>query len=328
MLISLIDWNVNGIRASLRKDLENKILELSPDFLCIQEIKCQDQDMIDIFNLDLKVDSLFEGENLTKSKSKKNTFQSDKIAALYTVFYHTSSVKKGYSGTAILVKNSLFESGNVEIIDKPFYKLGIDKFDSEGRLVGLKMMINSKKIFLLNGYYPQGGREGRLHYKVEFYAEVAKLLNSFKNQGYELIVCGDLNTTLGDIDLARPKENKKTTGCLPFERAAINWLIDDNFIDSQKMVNTNPEFDYVYSGLAVAVQKNQLIDTFRHLNPDLEGQYTYWDQITRARERNVGWRIDYWLISKGLIDYLHNSLILNQVMGSDHCPVLLELKIV
>jgi exodeoxyribonuclease III len=125
--------------------------------------------------------------------------------------------------------------------------------------------------------------------------EYVKIL---RDKGECVILCGDLNTTVADIDLARPKENHKTTGCLPEEREALDWFLRDGFVDS-----------------------------YRHFYPEKEAAYSYWDQITRARDRNVGWRIDYFLVDQKLLPYLKDAYIWSEVMGSDHCPVGVDLDL-
>jgi exodeoxyribonuclease-3 len=168
----------------------------------------------------------------------------------------------------------------------------------EGRTVITEYQTGSGNGFtLINAYYPQGGRgQHRIDYKIEFYAEIFRLVQDLKNQNKKVILCGDFNTTVTDIDLARPKENRNVTGCLPEERAALNWFFEAGFVDS-----------------------------FRYFHPDQTGAYTYWDQITRARERNVGWRIDYFLVDQDLLPHLKSATIHEQIYGSDHCPVSIEL---
>lgn len=294
--IKFLDWNVNGIRAGIKKGLWEKLGAEKPDFFAIQEIKCQGDTMEEIFG------------DLTNP-----------IASLYLPFYNFATSRKGYSGTAIFVKREIIDSGFVKIQGKPFYNLNIEKFDCEGRLTGLFFEIGGVKIFLLNGYYPQGGRDGRIPYKIEFYSEVKKICQKQIANGFKLILCGDLNTTLQDIDLARPKENRKTTGCLPEERIAMNWLIGDGFFDPKLIQTRDLENEKESENL-------DLIDTFRHFYPQKEGEYTYWDQITRARDRNVGWRIDYWLVSKELLENLVSTTNRQEIMGSDHCPVEMIMK--
>ena len=171
---------------------------------------------------------------------------------------------------------------------------GIRKFDSEGRI----LIHDYNDFVLFNIYFPNGQRdEERLKYKLAFYDEFLKYVNKLKDKGKKIIVCGDINTAHKEIDLARPKENEDMSGFLPIERA---WM--DKFV----------ECGY--------------IDTFRHFCKD-SGHYTYWDPITRARERNVGWRIDYFFISHNLLKNLKKAFIMSRVMGSDHCPCGIEVEL-
>ena len=326
MNLKLLTWNVNGIRASIKKDFWEKISELNPDFVCLQELKCQNEDMVAIFakkdnSEKEKTDNLFITPSNLESEFSGEISKELNVND-FVAFYHTCRMKKGYSGTAIFVKKSLLDSNQVQVLEE-FKYLGDDKFDFEGRLIGLKLKIGSELLFLLNGYYPQGGRDGRVAYKIEFYELVAKQVRKWQNDGYKVILCGDLNTTIGDIDLARPKENKKTTGCLPEERLVLNWLIDSALFDQSKLLITNSDFEYLN---LLDIQKLELVDCFRYYFPDEIAAYTYWDQITRARDRNVGWRIDYWLIDQLLLKSLKSCRIESQVLGSDHCPVIVELE--
>jgi exodeoxyribonuclease-3 len=136
----------------------------------------------------------------------------------------------------------------------------------------------------------------RLKYKMDFYEAFRKHAVKLKNKGKKIIVCGDVNTAHKEIDLARPKENRKTSGFLPEECAWIDRFLDAGFIDTLRMFNQN------------------------------EKVYTWWDMISRARERNVGWRIDYFYISENLKDNIINAWTLPDIMGSDHCPVGIEMK--
>lgn len=165
--------------------------------------------------------------------------------------------------------------------------------DTEGRIIIAKY----KKFTLMNLYYPNGkGGPERLKYKLKFYSDFLKYIKDRPNENF--IVCGDVNTAHNEIDLARPKENSKVSGFLKEER---EWL--DKFINDAS-----------------------LVDTFRHFNKD-PNNYTWWDQKSRARERNVGWRIDYFYISKKLLKNLVSSNILTNVYGSDHCPVEITIDI-
>ena len=171
---------------------------------------------------------------------------------------------------------------------------GIKKYDCEGRV----LISDYKGFVLLNIYFPNGQRdENRLKYKLGFYDEFLNYVNNLKKKDKKIIICGDINTAHKEIDLARPKENENSSGFLPVERKWIDKLIEHGYID-----------------------------TFRHFNKE-SGNYTYWDQITRARERNVGWRIDYFFISPGLVQNLKKAFIMPEVMGSDHCPLGIEVEI-
>lgn len=287
MKLKLISWNINGIRAGIKKGLWEKVDTLNPDVICFQETKSDEQIM------------------LTPEVRHQN----------YRTIFHSCSVKKGYSGVATLSKanenfgGELILGDEIKTATNPLeiesfqIGLGIPEFDAEGRIVIIHYTIKTDsgenfKFTLFNGYFPQGGRVGRVPFKIRFYEEVSNLVQQMRLEGRKVIICGDLNTTVGDIDLARPKENRKTTGCLPEEREALDLFLKNGFIDS-----------------------------FRYFYPDTPDKYSYWDQITRARERNVGWRIDYFLVDEALKPNLKSATILDEIMGSDHCPVVIELEI-
>jgi len=174
------------------------------------------------------------------------------------------------------------------------HEVGIEKFDTEGRI----LTSDYGDFMLFNVYFPNGkaSRE-RLEFKMEFYDMFLERLDALKAQGKKLIICGDVNTAHKEIDLARPKENEKVSGFLPQERAWIDKLIDHGYLDTLRMFNDQP------------------------------GKYTWWDMKTKARERNVGWRIDYFFASDNLKDNIKSSFILSEIMGSDHCPIGIELEI-
>ena len=178
--------------------------------------------------------------------------------------------------------------------DSVEYGIGIPKFDDEGRII----IGHYGDLVLLNVYFPNGGggRE-RLKYKLEFYDAFLVYIEKLRKKGKHVIFCGDVNTAHEAIHLARPKENEKNTGFLPEERAWIDEL--------------------TYHGY---------IDTFRHFYPHKEGAYSYWDMKTAARERNVGWRIDYFFIAPEVLPRLKSAGIAANVYGSDHCPVWVEIK--
>lgn len=171
--------------------------------------------------------------------------------------------------------------------------IGVPEFDAEGRVLRTR----HAGIFLYNVYFPNGsGGPERLEYKKRFYHHLRDIIAGHLDHGESVVVCGDYNTARHPIDLARPKENEKNSGFLPEER---EWL-------------------ETYFSLG-------LVDAFRHLHPDEPGQYSWWDYRFSARERNIGWRIDYFLVSPDLADRITDCRMLADVMGSDHCPVLLEL---
>jgi exodeoxyribonuclease-3 len=180
--------------------------------------------------------------------------------------------------------------------DKPEkidYGIGIPKFDEEGRT----LVVYFKNFVLLNVYFPNGGGgQDRLDYKMEYYEEFLKFINKIVKSGQSVIFCGDVNTAHNEIDIARPKENEKHTGFLRIER---DWLDK--------------------------VEQSGYIDTFRLLHPT-ENKYSWWDMKTFARERNIGWRLDYFFVSQDLKLKIKQAEILENVFGSDHCPILLEIK--
>jgi len=170
---------------------------------------------------------------------------------------------------------------------------GIPKFDDEGRII----IAHYKEFVLINIYYPNGkARAERLQYKMDFYDAFLEYVNKLIKKNKKLIICGDVNTAHKEIDLARPKENSKVSGFLPIER---EWL--DKFLS------------------------NGYHDTFRIFNDEPEN-YTWWDQFTRARDRNVGWRIDYFFVSESLKNKIKKAEIFDNILGSDHCPIFLEMK--
>ncbi len=265
--MNIICWNVNGIRANIKKGGFDWFLQQSPDFFCLQETKAHP-------------DQLEEGiRNPTG----------------YTSYFDHSKLRKGYSGVAIYTKH---KPDGVDYGFNTQFSLDLDK---EGRFIALRYDNTSllgKKFVLITAYFPNGGGgPERLDFKMRFYDAFLKYINTKRKDGYEIIFCGDVNTAHTEIDLARPKENEMNTGFLPQEREWIDQLISASYID-----------------------------IFRHLNPNKIGAYTYWDMKTYARERNVGWRIDYFFISPGLLQKVEKAKIHNTVLGSDHCPIELTFK--
>ena len=251
----ILSWNVNGIRAVLKKGFIEWLQEESPDILCVQETKCHPEQLTD--------------ELLVPDGYKT---------------YWSSAEKKGYSGTAVFTKSEpkAVKEG-----------LGVKEFDTEGRT----LMLEYKDFILFNIYFPNGGAGNkRVPFKMDFYDAFLKKVNRLKKQGKKVIICGDVNTAHEEIDLARPKQNEKNTGFLPEERAWVTKFLGNGYVD-----------------------------TFRHFQKD-GGHYTWWDYKTKARERDIGWRIDYFFLSENLLPKVEKAHILKKVMGSDHCPVGIELK--
>ncbi len=178
--------------------------------------------------------------------------------------------------------------------EKVEYGMRIPEFDTEGRLIAAFY----KDFILLNVYFPNGGGgPERLAYKLAFYDAFLKFIEKLRAKQSNIIFCGDINTAHEAIDLARPKENEKNTGFLPEERAWMDTLVKHNYVD-----------------------------IFRHLYPDARDVYTYWDMKTFARERNVGWRIDYFFASSEAMKKISGTRMLTDVFGSDHCPIELTIK--
>ena len=177
--------------------------------------------------------------------------------------------------------------------EKVEYGIGIQEFDEEGRII----IAHFPEFVLLNIYFPNGGRGPvRLDYKFRFYDAFLAYINKLKSEGKNVIFCGDVNTAHEEIDLSRPKANEKNTGFLPEERAWIDEVIASGYTDS-----------------------------FRNFNPDKGEQYTWWDMKTRARDRNVGWRIDYFFVANEILSKMKRAFIHSNIIGSDHCPISIEL---
>lgn len=171
--------------------------------------------------------------------------------------------------------------------------LDIDVFDKEGRV----LVADYGQFLLFNVYFPNGRSSAeRLAYKLQFYDAFLAVIEARKGQGRNIVVCGDVNTAHRAIDLARPKANEDTSGFLPEERAWIDKLLAHGYVDTFRVFNQAPE------------------------------NYTYWDQMSRARERNVGWRIDYFFVNETFADRVKAAYILPDVIGSDHCPVGIEIS--
>ncbi len=207
----------------------------------------------------------------------------------YTSYFDNSKGRKGYSGVAIYIKNK-----HKAAIEKVEYGFGKPDYDQEGRMITVFM----KDFALSNVYFPNGGGgPERLAYKMAFYDHFLEYIEKIKASGLPVIFCGDVNTAHEAIDLARPKENEKNTGFLPEERAWLDEVVAHGYVDM-----------------------------FRKFYPSKEGAYTYWDMKTFARERNVGWRIDYFFASADIVPRIQSTKIHSEIIGSDHCPIEILLK--
>ncbi|MGB5429213.1 exodeoxyribonuclease III [Eudoraea sp.] len=254
--MKIISWNVNGIRAIVKKEFFETVNNLDPDILCIQETKAQD---IEVEKALLP----FKDHHL----------------------YCNSAEKKGYSGTAILSKvNPITVS----------LDMAKSEHDSEGRIICAEYA----DFYLINVYVPNSGQQlDRLSYRSQWDADFLKYLKE-KEKIKPVIVCGDFNVAHQPIDLKNDKSNyNKTAGYTQIEIDGMDNVINSGFVDS-----------------------------FRHFNPD-EIAYTYWSYRFKARERNTGWRIDYFLISNSIMPKVKSSKILPEFFGSDHCPILLNIKL-
>ena len=247
-----ISWNVNGLRAVLKKGFEDIFLALDADFFCLQETKLQEGQV----SLDLPG---------------------------YESFWCYAD-KKGYSGTAVFTKHTPISVTR---------NLGIDEHDHEGRMLTLEY-----EDFYLVCVYTPNAQDGlrRIEYRLSWE-------DAFRSRLCELdkvkpvIVCGDMNVAHEEIDLKNPKTNRRNAGFTDEEREAMTRLLDSGFVD-----------------------------TFRRLHPD-EVTYSWWSYRFRAREKNTGWRIDYFLVSESLAPHVSEAKIHTQIMGSDHCPVEVDLDL-
>ena len=250
----IVSWNVNGIRAAVKKGFTESLEAMQPDMLCLQETKAQDDQVAEAL-------AGIEGYRL----------------------YANSAVKKGYAGTAVLSKK---EPLSVHL------DMGIEQYDQEGRIVALEF----DQYFLVTVYTPNSGSElKRLEYRRHWDAAFLDYLEDLQ-KAKPVVVCGDFNVAHKPIDLARPKPNyNKSAGYMQAEIDGMDNIVAANFID-----------------------------TYRFKNPD-KVKYSWWSYRAAARKRNIGWRIDYFLVSPGLAGFIRNTDILNDIMGSDHCPILLDM---
>ncbi|WP_165748534.1 exodeoxyribonuclease III [Cellulophaga sp. Z1A5H] len=252
----IVSWNVNGIRAAVKKDFFEAVKTMAPDILCLQETKAQDSEVAKALEL------------LSNFSLNSN-----------------SADKKGYSGTAILSKQA-------PISATP--NMGIEVHDTEGRI----LCTEYDSFYLVNVYVPNSGQKlDRLEYRQQWDKDFLAYLKNLEKKK-PVIACGDFNVAHQAIDLKNDKANyNKTAGYTQIE---IDGM--DNFI------------------------ANDFVDSFRALHPD-EVAYTFWSYRFKSRERNTGWRIDYFLVSKAIADKIKKVTIYADIMGSDHCPIGITLSI-
>ena len=249
----ILTYNINGIRAALKKDLDSWIDSSKADIVCLQEIKAKpEQFNIEVFN--------------------KLGFEC----------FINSAEKPGYSGVAILSK---IKPKNVE------YGCGIEKIDFEGRVI----RADYDNYSVMNVYFPSGSNPLRQAFKMEFLDLFYDYIQELKKTIPNLIISGDYNICHTSIDIHNPQRNKNTSGFLPEERDWVTKFIASGFVDS-----------------------------FRHLNTEPHN-YSWWSYRANSRVKNLGWRIDYNMISESLLPNLNRSVILSQAVHSDHCPVLVEI---
>ncbi|QUI25180.1 exodeoxyribonuclease III [Vallitalea pronyensis] len=250
--MKLISWNVNGIRACVRKGFLDFFNDADAYIMCLQETKISEG------QIELELDGYHQ--------------------------YFNYADKKGYSGTAILTKEEPIQVT---------YDIGIDEHDHEGRVITAEY----DAFYLVTVYTPNSQRGlARLDYRMKWEDDFRAYILGLEDKK-PVIICGDMNVAHEEIDIKNPKSNKKNAGFTMEERNQMTNLLEAGYIDS-----------------------------FRYFYPDLEGAYSWWSYIGKARDRNVGWRLDYFQVSKKLEDKLEGASILSEVMGSDHCPVVLELK--
>lgn len=320
----LCSWNVNGIRAVAKKGFLDWLKNTDFDIVCLQETKAQ-RDQLE--------------PELTEIKG-------------YDFIEYNSALRKGYSGVATLAKEQptdfnfgfelehfatspieiaqidqgkkdtslefaglkeVFNSQNLSVelskglldrlssakrLARTKLKEQIQAFNDEGRVIESQHKLGKDNYTLFNIYFPNGGASTeRLKFKLDFYEAFLTYIEELQKTQANIIITGDYNTAHHEIDLARPKENINTSGFMPIERIYLDRLEALGFKDS-----------------------------FRHFNPELSDQYSWWSFRTAARERNIGWRIDYFYVSEALLPRLKAARIHAGIMGSDHCPVSVELE--
>lgn len=257
--MKIISFNVNGIRAIEKKsELQSLIDKEKPDLLFLQETKAKPEQL---------------------SEALRNP-------PGYEAHYHSAD-RPGYSGTGVFIRKGLFHSPQI-LRGMPGWN------DHEGRVLG----VQAQDLIIFGNYFPNGGKSpAAWQEKLLFYDHFHQYASRLRQEKKRVIFTGDLNVAHEPIDLARPKENEKSIGFLPEERAWVDRLIADNWVD-----------------------------VFRAKYPD-KVSYTWWQMQSRARERNIGWRIDYFMVDRPLYPKVTDIRHLTEHMGSDHCPIVMEIAL-
>lgn len=259
--MKLASWNVNGIRAAWKKGLPEYLRASGADLLFLQE-----------------------------SKADPNQLEKDiRLPDGYGSTF-VSGERRGYSGVGVY--------WNLETVGAPdevVTGLGIPRFDAEGRVI----MVRYGDLHVFGNYFPNGGKgPDRVAYKLDFYDHMLQRMNALRKAGADVVVCGDFNTAHQPFDLSRPAENANTSGFLPEERAWLERMFADGWLD-----------------------------TWRHVHPQAREVYSWWSYQTLARPKNIGWRIDYFVVDQAARDRILDASIEDGVMGSDHAPVTLDLQL-
>jgi len=254
--MKIISYNVNGIRAALKKDFVGWLQKENPDIICLQE-----------------------------TKANKEQVETNLISDLGYNLYWFSAQKKGYSGVAIFSKQKP---------DRVIEGIGIEKYDFEGRMI----RADFGDFTLINSYFPSGTTGTvRQDFKMEYLADVQKFIDELKKERPNILLCGDYNICHKPIDISKPENKKGVSGFLPEEREWVTNFIESGFIDSFRM------FD------------------------DSADKYSWWSYRAGSRAKNLGWRIDYHMVSEPLRSKIKDAKVLSDIVHSDHCPILVELDV-
>ena len=253
----LVSWNVNGLRSCYKKGFSDWLQATDAEIVGLQEVRALP-------------------EQLTEEQREPEGWTT----------HFSPAERKGYSGVAFYARRSF---------EKVRTSIGEEQFDCEGRV----QIGEWGALVVANVYFPNGSGKNRdnsrIPFKLDFYRRLFEVLEAEREKGRPVVVMGDFNTAHREIDLARPKQNHKTSGFCPNEREELDRWLQAGWVDS-----------------------------FRHVHGDAEGNYTWWSNRKGVRERNVGWRIDYALVSEAAMPFLKDAAVHSDTLGSDHCPISLD----